>query len=108
MSWIKFNSKKYFNVYKAIVPYVESNIKILQLTEQMMKLTSSGRKEAICSALSSEQNRFKCGNEISKSNELWTLRKQTPPMVPMIKFPSETIITEHILTQMGKENPDYR
>jgi hypothetical protein len=105
---IKFNARRYFHASKAIVPYVENNLKILQLTEPMLKLTPSGRKEAILAVLNGEPNRFKCGIEVRKSAEMWTLRKQAPPIGPSTKYPTDTIITEHILTQMGKDNPDYR
>lgn len=102
------NGKRFYDVTKAIAPYVEDNWKTLQMSEQMTKLSPNARKEIITQTLTNDRIRFKCGSESGKPSTLWTLRVAQPPVPPNVLIPAGQIITEHMLTQMSRENRIYR
>uniref|UniRef100_A0A1Q3EX34 Putative metal-response element-binding transcription factor 2 n=1 Tax=Culex tarsalis TaxID=7177 RepID=A0A1Q3EX34_CULTA len=102
------NGKRFYDVTKAIAAYVEDNWKTLQMSEQMSKLSPNARKEIITQTLTNDRIRFKCGSEVKKGATLWTLRISQPPNPPNVLLQPGQIITEHMLTQMSKENRVYR
>ncbi|XP_062539352.1 polycomb protein Pcl [Armigeres subalbatus] len=102
------NGKRFYEVTKAIFPYVEDNWKTLQMSNQMSKLSPNARKEIITQTLANDRNRFKCGSEVEKGATMWTLRVNQPPNPPNVLIQPGQIITEHILTQMSTENRIYR
>lgn len=102
------NGKRFYEVTKAIFPYIEDNWKTLQMSNQMSKLSPNARKEIITQSLANDRNRFKCGSEVQKGSTMWTLRVIEPPNPPNVLIESGQIITEHILTQMSAENRIYR
>lgn len=102
------NGKRFYDVTKAIAAYVEDNWKTLQMSEQMSKLSPNARKEIITQTLTNDRIRFKCGSEVKKGATLWTLRLSQPPNPPNVLLQPGQIITEHMLTQMSKENRVYR
>lgn len=102
------NGKRFYDVTKAIFPYVEDNWKTLQMSNQMNKLSPNARKEIITQTLANDRNRFKCGSEVRKAATMWTLRVNQPPSPPNVLIQPGQIITEHILTQMSAENRIYR
>ncbi|XP_062700414.1 polycomb protein Pcl-like [Aedes albopictus] len=102
------NGKRFYDVTKAIFPYVEDNWKTLQMSGQMSKLSPNARKEIITQTLANDRNRFKCGSEARKAATMWTLRVNQPPSPPNVLIQPGQIITEHMLTQMSTENRIYR
>lgn len=74
----------------------------------MSKLSPNARKEIITQTLTNDRIRFKCGTEVKKANTLWTLRSAQPPNPPNVLLQPGQIITEHILTQMSRENKVFR
>lgn len=102
------NGKRFYDVTKAIAAYVEDNWKTLQMSDQMSKLSPNARKEIITQTLTNDRIRFKCGSEVKKGATLWTLRLSQPPNPPNVLLQPGQIITEHLLTQMSKENRMYR
>ncbi|XP_058816913.1 polycomb protein Pcl [Topomyia yanbarensis] len=99
------NGKRFYDVTKAIASYVEDNWKTLQMPDQMAKLSPNARKEILTQTLNNDKMRFKCAAE---GSTLWTLRIPQPPSPPNVLLLPGQIITEHILTQMSKENRVYR
>ncbi|XP_058444778.1 polycomb protein Pcl [Malaya genurostris] len=99
------NGKRFYDVTKAIASYVEDNWKTLQMPEHMVKLSPNARKEIFTQTLTNDRMRFKCANE---GSTLWSLRIPQPPSPPNVFLLPGQIITEHILTQMSKENRVYR
>ncbi|XP_053682718.1 polycomb protein Pcl [Sabethes cyaneus] len=99
------NGKRFYDVTKAIAPYVEDNWKTLQMQEQMTKLSPNARKEIITQTLTNDRVRFRCAGE---GSTMWTLRLPEPPSPPNVLLVPGQIITEHILTHMSKENRIYR
>ncbi|KAL1395704.1 hypothetical protein pipiens_000309, partial [Culex pipiens pipiens] len=102
------NGKRFYDVTKAIAAYVEDNWKTLQMSEQMSKLSPNARKEIITQTLTNDRIRFRCGSEIKKGATLWTLRLAQPPNPPNVLLQPGQVVTEHMLTQMSKENRAYR
>lgn len=102
------NGKRFYDVTKAIAAYVDDNWKMLQMSEQMSKLSPNARKEIITQTLTNDRIRFKCGSEVKKGATLWTLRLSQPPTPPNVLLQPGQVITEHMLTQMAKENRVYR
>ncbi|XP_055585633.1 polycomb protein Pcl [Uranotaenia lowii] len=105
---ISRNGRRFYDVSKAIVPYVEDNWKTLQMSDQMTKLSPNARKEIITQTLSNDPVRFKCGGEVKKATTMWTLRVALPPNPPNVLLPAGQVITEHMLTQMSVENRVFR
>ncbi|XP_055525487.1 polycomb protein Pcl [Wyeomyia smithii] len=99
------NGKRFYDVTKAIAPYVEDNWRALQMQDQMTKLSPNARKEIITQTLTNDRVRFKCTGE---GSTMWTLRLPGPPSPPNVLLIPGQIITEHILTHMSKENRIYR
>ncbi|XP_055641340.1 polycomb protein Pcl [Toxorhynchites rutilus septentrionalis] len=102
------NGKRFYDVTKAIAPYVEDNWKTLQLSDQMSKLSPNARKEIMTQTLTNDRIRFKCGTEVKKAGTMWTLRSAQPPNPPNVLLQAGQIITEHILTHMSRENKVFR
>lgn len=92
MSWVEalhivlfhltvMNSKKFHDVEMAVIPFFRRKCKALQGPACLLK---SSRVELgyINQLLLGNKSRFKCGSEINKRSDFWSLRKVTPPAVP--------------------------
>ncbi|CAO1337750.1 unnamed protein product, partial [Diamesa serratosioi] len=99
----KIHSHKYHNIYEDFPQYILENWDILQLPSHMEKFRSTAElKTIIQQTVSKNPNRFKCGSEVKKKNDLFCLRKDLPPMMnPKVHVPTNVPITEDLLHSIG-------
>ncbi|KFB52289.1 hypothetical protein ZHAS_00020408 [Anopheles sinensis] len=101
------NGHRLFDLNRAIVPFIEDNLRTLQLPEHLANMSPSSRREAIASTLKGNSVLFVNGTEMGLSfgQQMWTLRKFEAPSRIGFHLPRGQTITENVLR---KERPTLR
>uniref|UniRef100_A0A1S4GAL9 Zinc finger PHD-type domain-containing protein n=1 Tax=Anopheles gambiae TaxID=7165 RepID=A0A1S4GAL9_ANOGA len=96
------NGCRLYDLRLAIVPYIEDNLRALQLPSSALKLTTSERIDLLQLTLRYNTDRFLNGREVSQPANLWTLRKALPPPMKATTIPlgAEETVTEHLLRML--------
>ncbi|XP_058063367.1 metal-response element-binding transcription factor 2 [Anopheles bellator] len=101
------NAKRFYNIRHAIVPYIEENLRTLQLPDQLVLMSTDSRVELILQTLESNRLRFLSMGR-STIDKLWTLKIFCAPQVLPCVIPQDIIITEPVLSQLALKNPNLR
>uniref|UniRef100_A0A182M9H3 Zinc finger PHD-type domain-containing protein n=1 Tax=Anopheles culicifacies TaxID=139723 RepID=A0A182M9H3_9DIPT len=104
------NGCRFYGLRSAILPYIDDNLRTLQLSEKFVKLSSNERADLLLNALKGNKDRFCNGKDYALSAQMWTLRLlQPPPTEPIaIPIPAEETITESKLQQKLENSDQFR
>ncbi|XP_035789116.1 polycomb protein Pcl-like isoform X2 [Anopheles albimanus] len=104
------NRKRFFSVEKAIAPYMEENLRTLQLPDNILRLTVHNRQKIIIKTLRSHKDSFKQLKKIEGNTvrRFWTLRYSLPPELELSDVPQDNIITEQSLKDLGLNDRSVR
>lgn len=76
------NSKKYYDLDKQILPFLNSIWLALQLPSDISRSSPRERRCSVFRSLLRETSRFKSGKEVKKRRGLWCLRTKSVPPLP--------------------------
>uniref|UniRef100_A0A182IL06 Uncharacterized protein n=1 Tax=Anopheles atroparvus TaxID=41427 RepID=A0A182IL06_ANOAO len=93
------NGQRLFNLSRAILPYLEDNLRTLQAPDHISHTSPTARAEAVEQTLKKERSVFVNGKELNKSPNLWTLRVCQAPEKIAINIPRGETVTENLLQQ---------
>ncbi|XP_058127488.1 polycomb protein Pcl [Anopheles coustani] len=98
------NGHRLFDLNRAIVPFIEDNLRTLQMPEHFTCLAPNLRREVIATWLKANSKLFVNGPEVGLAlgQEMWTLRTIEAPPKTSFYFPRGMTITENVLR---KERP---
>ncbi|XP_050088674.1 uncharacterized protein LOC126572962 isoform X2 [Anopheles aquasalis] len=104
------NRKRFFSVENAIAPYMEENLRTLQLPDHILRLTVHNRQKLIIQTLRSHKESFKHLKKIDGTTvrRFWTLRYSLPPELELSDVPQDNIITEQSLKDLGLNDRSVR
>lgn len=93
------NGQRLFSLSRAILPYLEDNLRTLQAPDHITHTSPAARAEAVEHTLKKERSVFVNGKELNKSPNLWTLRVCQAPEKIAINIPRGETVTENLLQQ---------
>ncbi|XP_049530964.1 polycomb protein Pcl [Anopheles darlingi] len=102
---------RYFSAENAIAPYIEENLRTLQLPDHILRMTVPNRLKSIIKTLRKNKESFKHLKTITEGNEfrgVWSLKHNFPPDLQLSDVPQDNIITEQSLKSLGSSDRSVR
>jgi len=79
--------KKYHDLDKSILPFLEKRWKDFEPSDKILPMTPSSLRKKVVSIFWQNKNRFMCGRELKKKQTMWGLRNRLPPPLPTALTP---------------------